>query len=83
MYECTRRHFVELYERYGGPILVFDLIRQVEKRPRETVLGAALAEAITALQQQLRREGGLLPRQRRERGGGGGDMSGPQLPLLC
>jgi len=33
------------------------LIRQVEKRPRETVLGAALAEAITALQQQLRREG--------------------------
>lgn len=57
MYECTRRHFVELYERYGGPILVFDLIRQVEKRPRETVLGAALAEAITALRQQLRREG--------------------------
>ena len=57
MYECTRRHFVELYERYSGPILVFDLIRQVEKRPRETVLGAALAEAITALQQQLRREG--------------------------
>ena len=45
------------YERYGGPILVFDLIRQVEKRPRETVLGAALAEAVAALQQQLRREG--------------------------
>jgi len=32
MYECTRRHFVELYERYGGPILVFDLIRQVRVR---------------------------------------------------
>jgi len=32
MYECTRRHFVELYERYGGPILVFDLIRQVSVR---------------------------------------------------
>ena len=33
------------------------MIRQVEKRPRETVLGAALAEAVAALQQQLRREG--------------------------
>ena len=31
-YEYTRRHFMELWERYEGPIMVFDLIRQFEKR---------------------------------------------------
>ena len=28
LYEYTRRHFDELWERYTGTVVVFDLIRQ-------------------------------------------------------
>ena len=57
MYEYTRRHFIDLWERYEGPIVVFDLIRQIEnKRKRETKLGDGLKEAITELVAQLERE---------------------------
>jgi hypothetical protein len=56
-HEFTFRHFEELHERYGGPVFVFDLIRQHEKRARETTLGKGLAEALEALQMRLRREG--------------------------
>lgn len=36
--------------RYQGPVFVFDLIRQSERRHREMILGKGLSEALTALQ---------------------------------
>ncbi|EOD22156.1 hypothetical protein EMIHUDRAFT_450701 [Emiliania huxleyi CCMP1516] len=55
-YSYTLRHLEELWGRYGGPLVLFDLVRQAEKRPRETLLGRGLAEAVDALQARLRRE---------------------------
>ena len=53
-YEWTLRHFDDLHRRYGGPLFVFDLIRQAERRPRETILGRGLADALAALQASTR-----------------------------
>eukprot|EP00966_Prymnesium_polylepis_P106135 2457652-Prymnesium_polylepis.1 len=56
-YAYTRRHFAELWERYEGPIFVFDLIRQTEqRRKRETILGHGLSEAVTELRKQFERD---------------------------
>eukprot|EP00965_Chrysotila_dentata_P089229 2946661-Pleurochrysis_carterae.AAC.1 len=49
-YEYTLRHFELLWRRYGAPVIVFDLVRQTEKKARESLLGAALANALNALQ---------------------------------
>lgn len=35
---------------YGAPLVLFDLVRQTERRPRETLVGKGLAEAIASLQ---------------------------------
>ena len=44
-YEYTLRHFESLWAQYGGPVIIFDLIRQAERRPREVLLGEGLAQA--------------------------------------
>lgn len=56
-YEYTLRHFSDLHRRYGSPIYVFDLIRQAERRSRETLLGLGMNDAISALEQRMRRQG--------------------------
>ena len=42
-----------LSPRYGAPLIIFDLVRQTERRPRETILGRGLAEAIHSIQVRL------------------------------
>ena len=39
MYKATQAHFADLMERYGGPIVVLDLVKQSEKREREVIVG--------------------------------------------
>lgn len=56
-YDATLRHFEGLWQEYGGPVLVFDLVRQVERRPRELLLGQALSAAVAELNRRLEREG--------------------------
>lgn len=48
-YEATRLHFEDLAERYGNPIIVLNLIKTVEKRPREMMLRREFANAVTYL----------------------------------
>lgn len=48
-YEATRLHFEDLVERYGNPIIVLNLIKTVEKRPREMMLRREFASAVTYL----------------------------------
>ena len=50
-YDYTYAHFDDLYVRYGGPVFILDLVRQVEKRPRETLLGHGLSDALAFLAQ--------------------------------
>lgn len=45
-YEATRLHFANLAKRYGNPIIILNLIKTQEKRPRESILRAEFANAI-------------------------------------
>ncbi|CAA6664202.1 unnamed protein product [Spirodela intermedia] len=45
-YEATRLHFENLVKRYGNPIIILNLIKTNEKRPRESILRAEFANAI-------------------------------------
>ncbi|KAL0437925.1 UNVERIFIED_CONTAM: Phosphoinositide phosphatase SAC1 [Sesamum latifolium] len=45
-YEATKLHFEDLARRYGNPIIVLNLIKTVEKRPREMMLRREFANAV-------------------------------------
>ncbi|KAJ8769901.1 hypothetical protein K2173_008983 [Erythroxylum novogranatense] len=45
-YQATKLHFEDLERRYGNPIIVLNLIKTVEKRPREMMLRREFANAV-------------------------------------
>jgi hypothetical protein len=45
-YRATQAHFEDLFQRYGSPIIVLDLIKQSEKREREVRVGKEYRHAI-------------------------------------
>lgn len=45
-YTATQLHFEDLLKRYGGPIVVLDLVKQSEKREREVRVGNEYRHAI-------------------------------------
>ncbi|PSC75191.1 phosphoinositide phosphatase SAC1 [Micractinium conductrix] len=53
LYAATRRHFDQLREQYGEPVCVLDLVKRVERRPRESVLGCEYAAAVRFLNQRV------------------------------
>ncbi|RHZ08102.1 hypothetical protein DYB31_001454 [Aphanomyces astaci] len=48
-YTATQMHFADLFERYGSPILVLNLVKQQEKTAREKLLGQEFKDAIEYL----------------------------------
>ncbi|KAB1218308.1 Phosphoinositide phosphatase SAC2 [Morella rubra] len=52
-YEATRLHFENLVRRYGNPILILNLIKTRERKPRETILRAEFANAIRFINKNL------------------------------
>ncbi|ESW03281.1 hypothetical protein PHAVU_011G001200 [Phaseolus vulgaris] len=52
-YQATKLHFEDLAKRYGNPIIVLNLIKTVEKRPREMMLRREFASAVGYLNQIL------------------------------
>ncbi|KAL5129516.1 Phosphoinositide phosphatase SAC1 [Glycine soja] len=52
-YQATKLHFEDLAKRYGNPIIVLNLIKTVEKRPREMMLRREFANAVGYLNQIL------------------------------
>eukprot|EP00250_Pteridium_aquilinum_P012963 c21049_g1_i3 orf=459-2759(+) len=52
-YQATKLHFEDLGKRYGNPIIVLNLIKTVEKRPREMMLRREFASAVGYLNQIL------------------------------
>ncbi|KAB1204733.1 Phosphoinositide phosphatase SAC1 [Morella rubra] len=58
-YEATRLHFEDLARRYGNPIIVLNLIKTVEKRPREMMLRREFTSAVGYLNQILSEENHL------------------------
>ncbi|XP_043719352.1 phosphoinositide phosphatase SAC3-like isoform X1 [Telopea speciosissima] len=58
-YEATRLHFENLVKRYGNPIIVLNLIKTLEKKPRESILRAEFANAIEFINKDLSDENRL------------------------
>ncbi|RYY81330.1 hypothetical protein EON63_15650 [archaeon] len=38
-YLATQEHFTDMFRRYGAPVIVLDLVKQVEKKGRESIVG--------------------------------------------
>lgn len=58
-YQATKLHFEDLAKRYGNPIIVLNLIKTVEKRPREMMLRREFANAVGYLNAILSEENHL------------------------
>ncbi|KAB1220257.1 Phosphoinositide phosphatase SAC3 [Morella rubra] len=58
-YEATRLHFENLANRYGNPIIILNLIKTHEKKPRESILRAEFANAIDFINKNLSEENHL------------------------
>ncbi|TYI71843.1 hypothetical protein E1A91_D07G018100v1 [Gossypium mustelinum] len=58
-YEATRLHFENLVERYGNPIIILNLIKTQEKKPRESILRQEFANAIDFINKDLSEENRL------------------------
>ncbi|CAL4929407.1 unnamed protein product [Urochloa decumbens] len=52
-YKATRLHFENLALRYGNPIIILNLIKTREKKPRESLLRAEFAKAIYYINKEL------------------------------
>ncbi|MBA0695072.1 hypothetical protein Goari_005308, partial [Gossypium aridum] len=55
-YDATRLHFENLVRRYGNPIIILNLIKRCENKPRETILRAEFANSIRFLNKSLTEE---------------------------
>ncbi|KAA8534734.1 hypothetical protein F0562_029824 [Nyssa sinensis] len=58
-YKATRLHFENLAKRYGNPIIILNLIKAHEKKPRESILRAEFANAIEFINKDLSEENHL------------------------
>ncbi|XP_071741977.1 phosphoinositide phosphatase SAC2-like [Rutidosis leptorrhynchoides] len=58
-YDATRLHFENLTKRYGNPIIILNLIKTKEKRPRESLLRMEFAHAIESINKDLPAENRL------------------------
>ncbi|KAI9362705.1 SacI homology domain-containing protein [Pilaira anomala] len=52
-FSAAALHFENIFQRYGTPVIVLNLIKQKEKTKRESILGKEFAEAIHYLNQFL------------------------------
>ncbi|GMH22028.1 hypothetical protein Nepgr_023871 [Nepenthes gracilis] len=58
-YEATLLHFQNLVARYGNPIIVLNLIKKQEKKPRESILHAEFVKAVAYINGGLSKENRL------------------------
>lgn len=52
-YDATLRHFQDLFERYGTPVMVLNLIKTDEKVPREGLLAGWFRDAVDFANKRL------------------------------
>lgn len=53
LYDATRKHFDDLFARYGGPVVVLNLVKSEERHPRETILRKEFGRAISFLNRHV------------------------------
>jgi len=56
LFNATRLHFKDLAVRYGYPTHVLNLVKRLEKAPRESVLGDEFSDAVRYLNKHLPKE---------------------------
>eukprot|EP01036_Dinobryon_divergens_P035223 gene35223-45615_t len=52
-YLATEEHFADMFRRYSSPIIVLDLVKHQEKRPRESIIGKEFRQAIEVLNESI------------------------------
>ncbi|KAG6475223.1 hypothetical protein ZIOFF_064441 [Zingiber officinale] len=52
-FEATRHHFENLVKRYGNPVIILNLIKSREKKPRESLLRKEFSNAIDFINKDL------------------------------
>lgn len=55
-YLATQEHFTDMLRRYSSPILVLDLVKQHEKRARESLVGREFRQAIEIINESIPRQ---------------------------
>ncbi|XP_074566379.1 phosphoinositide phosphatase SAC2-like isoform X2 [Curcuma longa] len=55
-FDATRLHFDNLVKRYGNPIIILNLIKSFEKKPRESLLHTEFTNAIDSINKDLSEE---------------------------
>ncbi|XP_027338641.1 phosphoinositide phosphatase SAC3-like isoform X2 [Abrus precatorius] len=58
-YQATRLHFENLVKRYGNPIIILNLIKTHERKPRESILRSEFGNAIDYINKDLLEENRL------------------------
>ncbi|ESW10609.1 hypothetical protein PHAVU_009G223600 [Phaseolus vulgaris] len=58
-YQATRLHFENLVKRYGNPIIILNLIKSHERKPRESILRSEFGNAINFINKDLSEENRL------------------------
>jgi phosphatidylinositol 3,5-bisphosphate 5-phosphatase len=53
LYAATKLHFRDLFRRFGSPVVVLNLVKKKEKKPRESVLRTELGAAIQEINELL------------------------------
>ncbi|GMH17562.1 hypothetical protein Nepgr_019403 [Nepenthes gracilis] len=58
-YEATQIHFQNLVARYGSPIIILNLTKKQEKKPRESILHGEFVKAVAFINKGLSKENRL------------------------
>jgi hypothetical protein len=59
-HEAAVTHFRDVMERYGAPVMILNLVKHHEKRPRETILLDGFSEAVETINASLPTEQQLV-----------------------
>lgn len=63
LYQSTQHHFNNLFQRHGSPVICFDLTKQNERHPRESILGKKYRECVQFLNKLLPIENQIILNQ--------------------
>lgn len=48
-----QEHFADLFRRYSAPVIALDLVKQHEKRPRESMVGSMFRQAVEVVNESI------------------------------
>jgi len=48
-----QEHIADLFRRYSSPIIALDLVKQQEKRPRESLVGSEFRNAVEVVNESI------------------------------